>query len=246
MNQPASHQIPILVKAIQVLEAVAQQPEDSTAAALARRLGIAGASCYRILQTFAAQGWTRPLARGGFALGAGLLPVARALAGQDPLAAWYAPLEAFARTHGWTCKLSIRRGDQAVTVHRCEGSGGYAVAVRPGAAFPLVLGSSGAALLADADAAEVARLVAVAPAESWRHQRREDLHARLAAARSGAVVLDRGGYRPELATCSLPLRGADGRIEAAVTAIGFAGDGAAGRLDAVANALAAAFATRPA
>lgn len=240
MNEGAN-QIPILVKAIQVLETIAQAPDGSTAAALARQLGVSGASCYRILQTFAAQGWVRSLPRGGHGLGAGLLPIARSLTSHDPLAAWYAPIEAFARDRGWTCKLSIRRGGQAVTVHRCEGSRAYAVAVRPGSSFPVVLGSSGAALLADATDAELEELIAAAPAECWKHQKPEDLLAKVALARSGSVIIDRGGYRPELVTCSIPLRGAAGRIEASATAIGFAGDTAAGELESISADFAAAF-----
>lgn len=238
MNESAN-QIPILAKAIQVLEDLAGAPEASSAAALSRRLDIAGASCYRILQTFIAHHWVRPQGRGGHALGVGLLPIARALSAADPLAPYYPVLDAFAAQHGWTCKISIRRGDQAVTVFRAEGSRTYALAVRLGSAFPIVYGSSGAALLVDLTAAELDALVAAAPAESWRRQSPDDLRARVAEAARG-IACDRGSYRPDIISCSLPLRGADGQVEASATAISLAADAAEGELDAVAAAFAAA------
>lgn len=244
MNDGAN-QIPILVKAMQVLEDLAGAPEASTAAALSRRLGIPGASCYRILQTYLTQGWVRQLPRGGHALGAGLLPLARAATGSDPLAPWYPVLDAFAERSGWTCKLSIRRGDQAVTVYRAEGSRPYSLAVRNGSTFPVLVGSSGAALLADSDGEGLEALIAAAPASVWQHQTPEQLRARVAEARAGAV-LDRGSFRPEVVSCSLALRDAAGRVEAAASAIGLVGDCATGSLEQLAQDFSAALRTRTA
>lgn len=239
MNDPAN-QIPILIKAIQVLEELGTTPETATSAALARRLGIANASCYRILQTYLERGWVRQLPHGGFALGAGLLPIARTAMGHDPLATWYPILNDFASRHGWTCKLSIRRGDQAVTVYRVEGSRPYALAVRTGTAFPIAYGSSGAALLADAAREDVDALIAAAPADCWKHQTPDHLRGRIAEVAAKGVVIDRGGFRPDIISCSVPLRDGAGRVEAAATALGFAADAAAGELESIATAFVAA------
>ena len=243
MNRTAN-QIPILLKAIQVLEELGSEPETATSAALAKRLGVSGASCYRILQTFLARGWVRTLPGGGYALGAGLLPIARSVTGRDPLATWYPILTQFASSRGWTCKLSIRRANTAVTVYRVEGSRPYALAVRTGTAFPIAYGSSGAALLADATAAEVEALIATAPAECWRHQTPDHLRQRISEVAATGAVIDSGGFRPDIVSCSVPLRDATGRVEAAATALGFAADTGPGELAEVAAALVAALATQ--
>src|SRR3954462_15612643 len=78
-NKIPVHTVPVLRKAIRVFEAVAQRQGEATAKSLAVTLKISPTTCYRILQSFVAEGWLRPRPGGEFELSFGLLPLLRPL-----------------------------------------------------------------------------------------------------------------------------------------------------------------------
>lgn len=57
MKNINAYQIPVLQKAILVLHAIAEQSCEPTSAAIAKALGIAPATSYRIVRTFAKARW---------------------------------------------------------------------------------------------------------------------------------------------------------------------------------------------
>ncbi len=69
--------MPVLRKAIAVLEAVAQSEGTATTKRLALSLGVSPTTCYRIVQTFVAEGWLRPGSGGTFDLPIGPMPLLR-------------------------------------------------------------------------------------------------------------------------------------------------------------------------
>ena len=75
----ASPAIPILHKAIEVLQAVAEDGGARTQARLALQLSLAPSTCHRILKTFTAVNWLRAMPSGGYEISLGLLPVVRSL-----------------------------------------------------------------------------------------------------------------------------------------------------------------------
>ena len=83
-------------------------------------------------------------------LSLGLLPVLEPLRRFEALAEVVNPvIRALALATRLTVKVTVRQGDDAVTIARCESPQGTSVGVRVGAAFPLAYGSSGAVLLCD-------------------------------------------------------------------------------------------------
>jgi DNA-binding IclR family transcriptional regulator len=219
MTQP--HQIPVLQKAIQVMIALAGGQCEPTTGALARALGIAPATCYRIIQTFIHAGWVRARGNGQFELSLGLLPLLQRLQSRDLLDREVTgTLRELTAATGLASKVMARDGDVAVTVLRVDSREAMALAVRPGARFHLTLGASGSILLGAMDDAEVARIVREAPACCWQWQQPADVLRRVKEARRFGVVSDLGKYRPDVFGIAAPLLDAEGRIEGALTLTG--------------------------
>jgi IclR family acetate operon transcriptional repressor len=216
-----AYQIPVLRKAIQVLNAIADGRCEPTTTSLARTLKIAPATCYRIVQTLAQAGWIRVRADGCCELGVGLFPLLHRIQRHELLSRKVSDAlqELTART-GVASKISTREDDYALTVLREDSAEPMALAVRAGSRFHLTLGASGSVLLSGLDDAEVARVVRVAPPDCWRWQKPADVLRRVKEVRRHGVVIDLGTYRPDIFGIAAPLLDAEGRIEGALTLTG--------------------------
>ncbi|MEJ1973416.1 MAG: helix-turn-helix domain-containing protein [Lacunisphaera sp.] len=221
----SSHTVPVLRKAIQVLEAVARGSGVATTKSLAASLQISPTTCYRILQSFVAEGWLRSGPGGVFALSFGLVPLLRPLLRHELLIETVRePLARLVQTTGLTAKLTVPQGDDAVTIHSEASPRPTAIASRVGAVVSLAVGSSGAVLLsAHADDA-INRLLDAAPAEAWKYQDRVDVLRRVREARKLGYCFDGGSYQKHINTLSAPLFAPDKSIVGAITLLGFTQD----------------------
>ncbi len=201
-------------------------------------------TCFRIVNSFEQEGWIgKPdEARRGYRLSYGLLPLLAPFADYQKLFARAEPrLRRLAEDIGLCAKLSIRNGLEAVTVERAEPPQGVAVTSPIGARFPVVVGSSGAALLASVDGSDLRRICEQSPPSAWDYQRVDDLEQHLADCREKGFCRDVGSYRPGIAGISASV--AYEQIDAAITLTGLTQDLDANRdghliarlLDAVAN-----------
>ncbi|MBM3862029.1 MAG: helix-turn-helix domain-containing protein, partial [Verrucomicrobia bacterium] len=216
------HTIPAVIKAMELVRVLAEEAGETTTKALAIRLGIPRTTCYRILRSLTAKDWVRPLAGGRHELSLGLLPVLNPLRQVEALANAVEPvLETLALQTQLTAKVSVRQGDYAVTIARCESPQETSVAVRIGASFHLAFGSSGAVLLSELKADEVAAILERAPEECWEHQGRDAVARRLRELRVKGWCSDLGTFRASCHAVSAPVRGAQGKVAAAMTVIGF-------------------------
>jgi IclR family acetate operon transcriptional repressor len=221
-SKNGAHTIPMVNKALELVRVLAAADDATTTKALALRLGLPRSSCYRILRSLVAQDWIRPVAGGRHELSPGLLPVLEPLRRFEVLAEAVNPvIRGLALRTQLTVKLTVRQGDDAVTIARCESPQGTSVGVRVGASFPLPYGSSGAVLLSDLGAEEVADILQRAAAECWQHQTRNDISRRLRELRSKGWCADLGTFRPSCFAVSAPVRDAQGRVAAALTVLGF-------------------------
>lgn len=219
------HTVPVLRKAIRVFEAVAQGSGNTTAKQLAGALRIAPTTCYRILQSFVAAGWLRPGAGGTFELSFGLVPLLRPLLRHELLIETLRePLAQLARTTGLTAKVTVRQGDDAVTLAAAPSPRPHAIASRVGAVVSLAIGSSGAAFLGALPDAEVARILDAAPPEVWKFQKREDVLRRVREVRKLGCCYDGGSYQPGIHTLSAPLCVHGHEVAGAITLLGFPQD----------------------
>ena len=219
------HTIPAVCKAMELLGLLAEPQGETTTKALALRLGVPRTTCYRLLRSLVARDWVRLLPGGGHALSVGLLPLLQPLREVDDLAGAVQPvLDELALRTRLTAKVSVRQGDDAVTVARCESPEATSVAVRIGASFHLALGSSGSVLLSGLSRPEVKDVLERAPEECWSHQDRAEVDDRLARLQAKGWCADLGTYRPSCHAISAPLHNARGEVVAAMTIIGFPQD----------------------
>ena len=216
------HTVPAVTKAIDLLRMLAEEPGETSTKALAFRLGIPKSTCYRILRSLIARDWVRPQPGGSHELSLGLLPLLTRFRQVEALARTLQPaLETLAAETRLTAKASVRQGESAVTIARCESPEGTSVAVRIGASFHLAFGSSGTVLLSDLRPSEVEELLARAPADCWRLQNREQVAKRLRELKSKGWCCDLGTFRPACHAVSAPVTTATGGIAAALSVIGF-------------------------
>jgi DNA-binding IclR family transcriptional regulator len=220
-----AHTVPVLRKAIHVLTAVAKGEGVITTKGLAATLRISPTTCYRILQSFVAEGWLRPAAGGTYELSFGLVPLLRPLLRHEILIETVRePLTQLASTTGLTAKLTVRQGGDAVTIHSASSPRGTAITSRVGSVVSLAIGSSGATFLASLTDDEVNRVLADAPAEVWRFQKREDVLRRVREARRQGCCFDSGSYQPHINTLSAPIYGHERELAGAITLLGFPPD----------------------
>jgi DNA-binding IclR family transcriptional regulator len=216
-----TNQIPVLRKAVGVVEALAEGRGEPTAAALARTLALAPATAYRILQTLVHAGWVQQDADGRCALGLGLLPLLQRLQQHELLGPTVeAALQSLATATGVACKVSVREGELALTVMRADSPRPMALAVKAGARFHLALGSSGAVLLSGLPDAEIKRILKTAPTEVWQWQKPVVVWQRIREVRQQGVTLDWGSYSPDIFGISAPLLDFKGNIQGALTLTG--------------------------
>ncbi|MFA6962229.1 MAG: helix-turn-helix domain-containing protein [Opitutaceae bacterium] len=220
------HTIPILKKAITLLNAVASDQEaQTTAKALSQTLKIPPSTTYRILQTFLAEDWVRQTSKGQHELSLGLLPLLQPLARHELLVETCRPiLTKLAVDTGLSVKLSVRQGEHAVSVLRAESPRETSVTVRVGSVFHLTLGSSGTVLMSELSAKESQHLIDHAPKECWTHQTPLDVKKRIATFRRSGVCADFGGYQPSVYALSAAVRDGSGIIVGTVTMVGFSHD----------------------
>lgn len=172
---PSHTHVPVLRRAIRLLESLAQR-EALSAKALSVELGIPPATCYRILCTFAEAHWVRRDALGGYHLSHALGLVgglARRMGIVLPHLA--EPLKRLAERTRLTTKVTIREGAEWLMIARHEVPKDITVSQRVGMRSPIYIGSVGAALLANEDDAQIERLLLkVKPSaanDTWRRIR---------------------------------------------------------------------------
>lgn len=193
---------------------------------LARSLNIAPSSCFRIIRTLQDQGWIAEKRTGGWELSVGLVRILGQLSPvQRLIDITRGPLETLVRKSGLSAKLSVRQGDTAVTILRVESPAAFSISGRIGAAYPLAVGSSGAALCGDMSSSEIEQLIQRSPESAWEHQSKARFRQRAADANTKRAILDRGSYSPHVHTLSCAIREpVDHDIIGAITLVGLASD----------------------
>ena len=232
------HTIPAVMKTLELVQVLAEGEEETTTKALSIRLQVPRTTCYRILRSLVAKDWVRPLQDGRHALSFGLLPLVRPLQRVEQVGkAVGLALEQLATQAQMTAKVSMREGDYAVTIARCESPQQTSVAMRLGASFHLVMGSSGAVLLSALEPAEVQLILKRAPKGCWELQKPAEVQNRLKMLRSKGWCADLGTYHRGVHAVSAPLHDVGGGVLASMTVIGFPHELPPERLPSVAKLL---------
>lgn len=140
-------QIQVIGRAASVLRAVAADRQGMTLTDIARQTGLPRSTIQRIVKSLEDEDFLQPAAiRGGYALGQGLLRIARQPS-QDVVAAIDPLLRELAAAVDETVDLSVLRGARALFVSHIAGSHRLAALSAIGAEFPLHSTANGKALL---------------------------------------------------------------------------------------------------
>lgn len=206
-NRVTIFPVPVLARALRVIERIAHGDGDvRSVQALGRELGLAQATCYRIVRTLEQAGWLALDGEGVWRLGEGLRTLTGSGDVRKRMARIAEPvLRDVADDLRLSCKVTLRIGDEAVTVARAESDAPYRISSSVGGRFSLCTGSSGAMLLRDVPCDELERLIALAPNRVWKYQTPDDFRKRVAEGQAKGVTLDRGQYHPDVYGLSVPV-----------------------------------------
>jgi DNA-binding IclR family transcriptional regulator len=211
--------VPGDVRTLHVLETLAASGEGLSAAGCAAATGIPRASCHRLLQALAAEGYVQRLGRDRYALGWRTLLFAQRLAERPPLAGAREALEELVARTGQTAHLGVLDGTVAVYLACVDSPRSLRLAARPGSRIPINVSAIGMALAAWLPAGEREALVR---GHSWPSRTPlsltgpDELLAALEATRARGYALDDRGYALDVRCVAAPVFGSSGRAVAAV------------------------------
>jgi len=221
----SSHIVPSVARALKLMEYLGRSEQGSTQQELAAVLGITPSTCYRILQTLRNQDWVRQPPGGRYVMSGGILRAAMRITDRITRFSMAQPmLDRLARTTELSCKISIRQGDEQITVVRAESPRPMSVSGRVGARFPVVEGSVGAALLSGESDEDLRALADSCPEKIEESLHPERILERTAVVRREGYCLVDSRKRWHTLALSAPVRNREGAVEAAVTLLGFQED----------------------
>jgi DNA-binding IclR family transcriptional regulator len=148
-----------VVRALALLDAVAEHPTPVRVADLARRLGVRRPRVHQQLVTLVEAGWMERLPGGAYRLSLRALHVGQAALRQASIGDRLQPvMERLMHEVGEVVSLAVRDGDAAVLVQRVEPNQPLSANYRVGTRLSLDTSASGRAVIAFADEEERARL----------------------------------------------------------------------------------------
>ncbi|MFA6714760.1 MAG: IclR family transcriptional regulator [Victivallaceae bacterium] len=217
--------IPALEKAIQVLDFLGRMEKGASQTQMAAAFDISPSTCYRILQTLVKYDW---LTRSDsvYDLGPGLLPLAVRLTSYIQRFVTVQPLlDELAVITGLTVKVSVRQGNEQVSILRAESPRPVAVSGKIGGHFPLVEGSVGGALLCKNNRNDVLKLVKNVTAPILEKNNPDLVFERIEQCLQNGFCLNRQqNNRWNVESMSAPIYNTDDSVAASVTLLGFADD----------------------
>ncbi|WP_433802880.1 IclR family transcriptional regulator [Actinomycetospora sp. CA-084318] len=139
----------VLVKAMAVLDLLAESTEQMTLGDIAARLDLNKSTCYRILSTLASEDFVERPSPGSYRLGVGAFRIGSAMARRMGVRERALPaMQDLYRATGETVFLLVPHGDEAVCVERLDGRYAATHTLRVGGVLPLHLGAGPRLLLA--------------------------------------------------------------------------------------------------
>ena len=213
--------VPILEKALDILEYIGSHPEPVSLPELQRSLGIPQASCYRIVTTLARRNWLEKRGGNRYDIAAGLAAVtAKTRFRLDRYKPLQPAMNHLANTAGFSAKLSVRDGEEFVNVCSAKiASAGAVIFSEPGFRAPLNDPASVGTIFLAAEPPEMQeRLI--------REASREKFHAQLRFFREHGYCFQPGSPKREadyhFDTLSLPVE-REGRLLGVVSLLSLPG-----------------------
>lgn len=218
--------IPVLEKAIQILEFLGGRDGASTQSEIMSELGISQATCYRTLQTFMKHDCVKKDSRGRYDLSHGFLEIGRKLMkNAESVKSMQKFLDSLSEKTGLSSKLSMRKGfSEYSTMLRAEPEGTFVISGKVGASFPIIEGSVAGVLLCDSEDSEIEKLIKATPSSVLEKSDTDILYSRIRECREKGYCFSGKKNRWNIEVVSTPVRGGDGNIFAAISLIGFPED----------------------
>ena len=217
--------IPAVDKALSAIEYMCSEGRSVTQAEICRAAGVTATTGYRIVQTLIRHNWIRRTRGNSYSLSLGMLDVWMKSRSHGVFFENIQPiLDALASTTRLACKLSIRQGDEQVSVLRAESPEPFSVSGKNGARFPVIEGSVGTVLLCGESEAEIRRLCETCTADIPEKNNPELLLSRIREARKLGYMFNKGTNRWRVDAMSMPVTDCENRIIAVVTLLGIQDD----------------------
>lgn len=225
MNSVGSELIkaPALARGFAILALVAREPGLGFSE-IRGRLDLPKSSTHHLLATLCQLNALRLLADGGYVLGLHLVELAGLANRHHVLESEALPrLQLLSRTVQLTCHLGVIEGNEAVYLARIEGSSDIRINSWVGKRFPLNRSALGKVLLAwlpPAEAEQIIAQIAFEPAMPNTLRDAAALTAHLALVRERGWATDDEEDAPNIRCLAAPVRDQDGRVVAAISAVG--------------------------
>ena len=220
-----NHKIPALDKAVSVLEYLGRAEQGVSQAELAKALNITTSTCYRILQTLLVRNWVRQEPGNLYDVSNGILTAARKLVNSATRFECLQPiLEKLAVKTGLSCKLSIRQANAQITILRAESPAAMTVSGKVGANFPIVEGSTGAALLDEESLENIQHLMTECTDDIEEKKYPELVNERLNSLKKNAYCMNAHPNRWNVEAMAASVKNKKGQTLAAITILGFVDD----------------------
>lgn len=130
--------VPMLEKALDILEYIGASENPVSLPELQRNLGIVQASCYRIAATLVERGWLEKCSGKGYEIAPGIIPVAEKIRSRFTKYTHLQPfMNRLANHFGFSVKFSILDGDEFVNVCSAQCRFAPLSFSEPGFRFPL-------------------------------------------------------------------------------------------------------------
>lgn len=218
-----SEPVRVLVKAMAVLELLAQSPEPLSLGEIATKLELNKSTCYRILDTLAAGGFAERPSSGLYRLGISAFRIGAAMNRHMDVRERTLPaMRRLFRVTGETVFLLVRRDNEAVCVERLDGRYATAHTLLIGGSLPLHTGAGPRLLLAAmSDGDRKAYLDgAFAKAVGGSEEARTRLADQLDDIRSAGYAVSDDDVEVGVRAISAPVRNLDGEVIAALSISG--------------------------
>lgn len=212
----------VLVKAMAVLELLAEATDELTLGDIASRLDLNKSTCHRILTTLAAGDFVERPSAGSYRLGVGAFRIGSAMARRLSVRdrALPAMRDVFRRT-GETVFLTVRRGDEAVCLERLDGRYAATHTLRVGGTLPLHLGAGPRLLLAHLPAEQLEAYLAGPFQRRFGSRPTEaQLREQIAQIRQDGYSVSRDDVEEGVTAVSVGIRDHEGEVIAALSLSG--------------------------
>lgn len=217
--------IPAVDKTLKIMEYLASEQHSATQAELCKAADVTATTGYRIVQTLIKHDWVRKTHDNRYTLSLAVLDIWMKSSGHRIFFEQFQPvLNELAEKVHLSCKLSIRGGNEQISILRADSPEPFSISGKNGARFPLIEGSVGAALLALEPEEDIRKLCEECQADIREKNNSALVLSRIREWKKKGYVFNRGTNRWRVDAMSVPVIRKGTNVVAALTLIGVPGD----------------------